>query len=67
MWADVVVFDADRVSDQAPYPRNGQRTPHQYPVGIPYVFVNGTLVIDQGEHTQSLPGQVLRGPGYPPT
>jgi N-acyl-D-amino-acid deacylase len=67
MWADVVVFDADRVSDQAPYPRNGQRTPHQYPVGIPYVFVNGTLVIDQGEHTQSLPGQVLRGPGYTPT
>lgn len=64
MWADIVVFDADRVSDQAPYPRKGNRKPHMYPEGVPYVFVNGTLVIDKGEHTNSLPGRVLRGPGY---
>jgi hypothetical protein len=26
--------------------------------------VNGKLVLDQGNHTGALPGQVLRGPGY---
>jgi N-acyl-D-aspartate/D-glutamate deacylase len=64
MWADLVVFDAERVMDKAPYPGPANRKPHMYPEGIPYVFVNGTLVIDYDEHTGSLPGKVLRGPGY---
>jgi N-acyl-D-amino-acid deacylase len=32
---------------------------HEYPEGIPYVLVNGTVVIDGGQHTGALPGWVL--------
>ena len=54
-WADIVVFDEDRVIDKATWIE-----PHQYPVGIEYVIVNGKVVIDRGEHTGNLPGRVLR-------
>lgn len=54
-WADIVVFDEDRVRDKATWTE-----PHQYPVGIEYVIVNGKVVIDRGEHTGNLPGRVLR-------
>jgi N-acyl-D-amino-acid deacylase len=57
-WADVAVFDPNTVADRATFEQ-----PHQYPVGIPYVLVNGQPVIDGGKHTGALPGQVLRGPG----
>lgn len=53
-WADLVLFNAQTVADRATY-----NDPHQYPEGIPYVIVNGEVVIDQGEHTGALPGQVL--------
>ena len=53
-WADLVLFDAQTVADRATY-----TDPHQYPEGIPYVVVNGVVVIDQCEHTGALPGQVL--------
>jgi len=53
-WADLVLFDAQTVTDRATY-----TDPHQYPEGIPYVIVNGILVIDQGQHTGTLPGWVL--------
>ncbi len=52
--ADVVVFDPDTVRDTSTFTQ-----PHQYPVGIPFVLVNGKVVIDQGKHTGALPGQVL--------
>ncbi|MFQ5825015.1 MAG: amidohydrolase family protein [bacterium] len=58
MWADVVVFDPQTVSDQATWAQ-----PHQYPAGIPYVVVNGKLVIDEGKWTKVFPGKVLYGPG----
>ncbi|BDC48027.1 aminoacylase [Bryobacterales bacterium F-183] len=58
-WADVTVFDPATVADRATY-----ENPHQYPVGIPYVIVNGQPVVDAGNHTGALPGAVLRGPGY---
>jgi N-acyl-D-aspartate/D-glutamate deacylase len=58
MWADITVFDPARVIDRATY-----EAPHQYPVGIEYVVVNGTVVIDRGEHTGARPGRVLYGPG----
>ncbi len=58
-WADVVVFDPDRVGDRATY-----ENPKQYPTGIDYVIVNGKVVVDEGRHTGALPGQILRGPGY---
>lgn len=58
-WADVTLFDERTIADKATY-----ENPHQYPVGIPYVIVNGQIVLDRGNHTGALPGQVLRGPGY---
>lgn len=54
-FADLVIFDEDRVIDKATW-----AAPHQYPVGIEYVLVNGKIVIKSGEHTGSLPGKVLR-------
>jgi N-acyl-D-amino-acid deacylase len=53
-WADIVLFDAQVVSDKATF-----TDPHQYPVGIEYVIVNGEIVINLGDHTGALPGQVL--------
>lgn len=53
-WADLVVFDADKVSDQATF-----NNPHQFPLGIQYVIVNGELVVKNSTHTGKLPGIVL--------
>jgi len=57
--ADITLFDPDKVEDKATFVQ-----PHQFPVGIPYVIVNGQVVLDNGVHTGALPGRVLRGPGY---
>jgi N-acyl-D-amino-acid deacylase len=59
MRADIVIFDAEKIEDQGTY-----KSPHHYPKGIPYVIVNGELVIENGEHTGALPGHVIRGPRY---
>jgi len=56
---DVVILDPDTVADTATY-----ENPKQYPKGIPYVLVNGTVVIDNGQHTGARPGKVVYGPGY---
>jgi N-acyl-D-amino-acid deacylase len=53
--ADLVVFDPVRVTDRATYEQ-----PHQYPVGIAAVLVNGVVVVERGVHTKARPGQVLR-------
>ena len=57
-WADVVVFDFDKIQDRATYER-----PALYPEGIDYVLVNGQVVIEHGRHTGARPGHVLYGPG----
>lgn len=54
-YADITVFDAETIMDKATY-----TDPHQYPVGIEYVIVNGQIVIDHDEHRGILPGKVLR-------
>ncbi len=54
-WADIVVFDANKIQDTASFD-----DPHHYPVGIPYVVVNGVTVINKGEHTGARAGQGLR-------
>ncbi|HKS80703.1 MAG TPA: amidohydrolase family protein, partial [Candidatus Acidoferrales bacterium] len=59
LWADIVVFDPDKVHDVATY-----ENPNQFSVGMDYVLVNGKLVIDNGTMTGILAGQVLLGPGY---
>jgi N-acyl-D-amino-acid deacylase len=61
MKADVVVFDPATVTDTATYAK-----PDQYSKGIDWVLVNGTAVVANGTPTNSLPGKVLRGPGYKP-
>jgi len=54
-FADIVIFDEDRVIDKATF-----KNPHQYPEGIRCVIVNGQVVIDQGDHSGLLPGSILR-------
>ena len=56
--ADVVVFDAARVRET-----NSFEKPKSYAEGVPYVVVNGVLVIDNGQHTGAKPGKALRGAG----
>ena len=58
MWADVTIFDPARVIDRATF-----ESPHQYPVGIEYVIVNGTITVDHDRHTGALAGRVIYGPG----
>ena len=53
--ADVVIFNYDKIQDKATF-----TDPHQYPEGIPYVLVNGEIVIKNGEHTGALPGKVIK-------
>ncbi len=58
-YADVVAFDPAAIRDHATYDR-----PHQYATGMRHVFVNGTQVLRDGEHTGATPGRVVRGPGW---
>ena len=53
--ADLVIFNYDTIQDKATY-----IDPHQYPEGIPFVIVNGEVVIKNGEHTGAMPGKVIR-------
>ncbi len=53
--ADLVIFDYNRIRDKATFIE-----PHQYPDGIPYVIVNGVIVIKENEHTGEMPGKIIR-------
>jgi len=53
------VFDPETVNAT-----NSFVEPKSYPVGVPYVIVNGVVVLDDGEHTGERPGTPLRGPTY---
>ena len=57
-WADVTVFDAEKIIDHATYEK-----PHQYSTGVEYVLVNGKLVLEHGKHTNARPGAILYGQG----
>ena len=59
MWADVVIFDPGAIRDLATFDK-----PNQLSEGMRFVLVSGTPVIEEGRMTGSLPGKVLRGPGY---
>jgi len=58
MCADIVIFDEKKVLDQAAFDK-----PHQYPVGIPWVIVNGEPAIANGERTDTFSGEVIYGAG----
>ncbi len=58
MAADLFLFDPEIIIDRATF-----SNPHQFPVGVEYVLVNGTVVLDEGQHTGVRPGKVLYGPG----
>lgn len=58
-FADIAIFDKDKVEDKATYEK-----PHQYAEGMVHVFVNGVQVLKDGNHTGAKPGRALRGPGY---
>jgi N-acyl-D-aspartate/D-glutamate deacylase len=56
-YADLTVFDADRITDRATF-----IDPHQYSVGIRHVVVNGVPVLRDGAFTGERPGRVIKGP-----
>jgi N-acyl-D-amino-acid deacylase len=58
-FADIVIFDPATIQDHATFEK-----PMQYATGVRDVFVNGVQVIRNGEHTDTRPGRVVRGPGY---
>ena len=57
--ADIVIFDEKTVADRATYDK-----PHQFPVGVSYVLVNGRVVWSEDKLTNERPGEALRGPGF---
>lgn len=54
-WADLVLFNPDKIIDRATF-----ENPFQYPDGIEYVWVNGTMAVGRGECTGKRAGKVLR-------
>jgi dihydroorotase/N-acyl-D-amino-acid deacylase len=59
LWADIVVFDPEQITDKATF-----TAPNQLSVGMQWVLVNGVPVIADGVSTNALPGRVLRGQGF---
>lgn len=58
-FADVIVFDPATITDNATFAE-----PHQYATGVTDVWVNGTRVLVDGEHTGAPAGRFIKGPGY---
>lgn len=56
VYADIVVFNPDKIRDMATY-----EEPFQYPKGIEFVIVNGQIVLDKGIMTGRLPGKICFG------
>ena len=66
--ADIVIFDPETIASKPrepvyDLPDGGVRVKREA-IGIDYVLVNGEVLLESGEHTGALPGQVLRGPLY---
>jgi N-acyl-D-aspartate/D-glutamate deacylase len=66
--ADIVIFDPETIASKPrepvyDLPDGGVRVKREA-IGIDYVLVNGEVLLEGGEHTGALPGQVLRGPLY---
>jgi len=59
-FADLVIFDAETIRDNATYVE-----PHRYATGIDHVLVNGRFVMKNGALTGAKPGVWIRGPARP--
>ena len=57
-FADLVIFDPATIADRATFEK-----PHQYSIGVRDVFINGVIVLKNGEHTGKVPGRAVWGPG----
>lgn len=60
-FADIAIFDPDKIKDKATF-----ENPHQYAVGMKHVLVNGEIVVLDGKHTGNRPGKIIHGPGWKP-
>ncbi len=58
--ADITIFDPATVADRSTY--EDATIPA---VGIPFVIVNGVVVVDSGQVTAARPGRGVRGPVVP--
>ena len=69
--ADLVIFDPDTIASKPREPGHdlpdGGVHVKREAIGIDYVLVNGAVLLENGEHTGALPGQVIRGPLYQTT
>ncbi len=54
-WADIVIFNPETIIDNATF-----LEPHQFPIGIHHVIVNGTLLVTEETQLELFPGQVLK-------
>jgi len=55
MVADMVIFDAEKILDQATF-----TDPHRFPKGIDYVIVKGEVVVKKNKHTGAVRGKALK-------
>ncbi|CAN5589541.1 amidohydrolase family protein [soil metagenome] len=58
-YADIILFDPTKINDLATYDK-----PQQFATGMIDVFVNGRLILKEGEATNATPGRFVKGPGY---
>jgi N-acyl-D-amino-acid deacylase len=54
-FADITIFDPERINDTADF-----NNPFRKPEGIYHVFINGTPVMMDGKLTGALPGRILK-------
>jgi len=54
LWADITIFNPATICDKATFD-----DPHQYPVGVEHVLVNGQITIQKGEHTEVRAGKII--------
>jgi len=59
MKADITIFNPDVIVDKATFTQ-----PHQYPLGIHYVIVNGKIALEGELFHDTQSGMVLRGPAF---
>src|SRR5258706_2472629 len=58
-FVDILVINASTIEDHATF-----EEPHRYATGMVHVIVNGTMVLENGEHLGTMPGRCVRGPGW---